>query len=300
MTLPTRRSVRTSAALLVASALLLAGCGDDGKDGDAEPKGDASSASSSDATTDPSDATDSATDASDASDASDGGQGSATTLTTANFYDEIIKAQQDAGSYRSQSTTSTAGMKSLLEGEATYVDGELLGHAKSAAGNPQQIETVVAGGVLYIQAEGMGVPAGKWLAIDSNDPEQADSPLAGLAAVADPERALEAMGELDSLELVGPETVDGVRASHYKATMSTDNYAEVLGLPADAAELLPAQLPFDMWIDDENRPVKFILEFEIEGNRSKSEQTYFDYGADIDVQVPPAGSTVSPSDIGGA
>lgn len=297
MTLPTRRSFRTSAALLLASALLLAGCGDgdDGKDGDAEPRDDASSASSS-ATTDPG-ATDSAT---GSSDGSAGGQGDTAALTTANFYDEIIRAQQDAGSYRSRSTTSTAGMKAVLEGEATYVDGELLGHAESAAGNPQQIETVVAGGVLYLRAEGMGIPAGKWLAIDSNDPDQADSPLAGLAAVADPERALEAMGELDSLELVGPETVEGVRTNHYRATMSTDNYAKVLGLPADAAELLPPQLPFDMWIDDENRPVRFTLEFEIDGTRSTSEQTYFDYGADIDVKVPPASSTVSPSDIGGA
>ena len=293
MTLPTTRSGRTLAAVVLTSAVLLAGCGGDDGDGDAEPTGGPSSASSSASAEESSSAT-GTTESGDAS--ADPGSGAA--LTEANFFEEIISAQQEAGSYRTTATTSTAGMQTVLEGEATYVDGELLAAAESSADSPQQIETVVAAGVLYIRAQGMGIPAGKWLAIDSNDPDQADNPLSGLVTLADPERALEAMGELDSLRIVGSETIDGVETDHYKATMSTDNYAEVLGLPAEAAKMLPAKLPFDMWVDAQNRPVKYTLAFEVGSTGTKSEQRYSDYGADIDVEVPPAGSTVSPSDIG--
>lgn len=298
MTLPTTRSGRSFAAVVLTSAVLLAGCGGDGDGagagaGDAQPTGGPAGASSSASAEESSSAT-GTTESGDAS--ADPGIGTA--LTEASFFDEIISAQQEAGSYRTTSTTSTAGMQTVLEGEASYVDGELLAAAESSADSPQQIETVMAAGVLYIRAQGMGIPAGKWLAIDSNDPDQADNPLAGLVSLADPERALEAMGEVEALRLVGSEAIDGIETSHYRATMSTDNYAEVLGLPVEAAELLPAKLPFDMWVDARNRPVKYTLAFEVGGTDTRTEQRYSDYGAEIDVMVPPAGSTVSPGDIG--
>lgn len=280
------RALRVSVAAVLASTLLLAACGDGdtgGSDGDKPGDGTSSEASDGSASTDAS--------------PSDGGVPSGA-LTEENFYEEIINAQREAGSYRSTSTTSSAGVSSVLEGEATYEGDALFGRAKSTAESPQQVESVVADGILYLKGEGLGAPAGKWLKLDPEDPDNAGSPFAGLAAVADPELALEAMGELNSLELVGPETVEGVEASHYRATMLTANYAKVLGLPADAAEILPPKLPFDMWIDEDNRPVKFTLAFEIDGIRSESEQTYFDYGADIDVEVPADRDTVTPAEIG--
>lgn len=279
------RPARASLAALLTTTLLLAGCGDgDTGSSDDDKPGDSTSSE--------------AGDGSASSEDSSGDDVASGALTEETFYQEIISAQRDAGSYRSTSTTSSAGVSSVLEGEATYEGDALFGHAKSTADSPQQVESVVADGILYLKGEGLGAPAGKWLKLDPEDPANAGSPLAGLAAVADPELALEAMGELDSLELVGPETVDGVEASHYRATMLTANYAEVLGLPADAAEILPPKLPFDMWVDEDNRPVKFTLAFEIDGVRSESEQTYFDYGADIDVEVPADRDTVTPAEIG--
>jgi hypothetical protein len=285
----TLKPARTSIAVLLASALLLAGCGDGDKDaGDAGPSGDTSSDAGS---ASPSD------DGTDASESSEEG-GSSGALDEESFYETITKAQQDAGSYRSTSTTSSAGIDMVLDGEASYVDGKLLAHAQSQPGNPQKIESVVADGVLYLKSDGMGVPAGKWLKLDPEDPANEGGPLAGLAAAADPEAALRAVGALESLELVGSEKVGGVDADHYRAVMSTANYAKVLGLPAEVADILPPRLPFDMWIDEDDRPVKFTLTFEVDGIRSSTEQTYFDYGADIDVEVPADADTVTPADIG--
>lgn len=281
------RPARASLAALLTTTLLLAGCGDGDTGGSEDDKpGDTTSSDTSDGSAD------------ESTDDSSSGSAPAGDLTTENFYEEIIRAQRDAGSYRSTSTSTTAGVSSVLEGEATYEGDALLGHAKSTADSPQQVETVVADGVLYLKGEGLGAPAGKWLKLDPEDPANAGSPLVGLAAVADPELALEAMGELDSLELVGPETIDGVEANHYRATMLTANYAKVLGLPADAADILPAKLPFDMWVDEDNRPVRFSLSFEVEGIRSETEQNYFDYGADIEVTIPADGDTVTPAEAG--
>lgn len=272
---------RTSVAFILASALLLAGCGGD----DAEPTGGSADASSD------------APSAAASSGSTDADAGTPA-LEKDTFYESIIKAQQEAGSYRSTSTTTAAGMSAVLELEATYDGDKLFGHAKSAAQSAQQIESVVADGVIYLKADGMGVPAGKWLKIDPADPANADSPFAALAGVADPELALQAMGDLAALELVGPERVDGVETSHYRATMLTEKYTELLMLPDDAADLLPPKLPFDMWVDADNRPVKFTLSFDVAGQRTESEQTYYDYGADIDVDVPADRDTVTPTDLG--
>lgn len=279
-----RSTARISVAAFLATATLLTGCNSDdsaGSAGKATP-----------------DATSSATDGG-TTDATDGGNSNGgEELDKASFYKAVIDAQVEAGSYRSRSSSSSSGVSAVMEGEATYRDGKLYGHVKSSADSPQQIEGVVAAGVLYLKGTALGLPSGKWLKLDPNDPDNADSPLAALAAVADPEAALRAMGDLTELSKVGAEDVEGVATTHYKATMSTKNYADVLGLPDAAAKLMPATMPFDMWIDDENRPVKMTLAFDIAGQKSTTEQTYFDYGADIDVTVPKDADTVTPKQAG--
>lgn len=285
------RPARTAIAVLLTSTLLLAGCSDDG-DGD---KSGSKPIDGSSSDTGASEATSGATTGDGAS--SDGGAGSSD-LDKDTFFTTVIRAQQDAGSFRSKSTTSTAGITTELNSEAIYEDGGFRGHAKSTASSPQQIETVIANGVIYLKGEGLGIPAGKWLKFDPKDPENADNPLAGIAAAADPEVALRAMGKLDALELVGTETVSGVKARHYKAVMVTSNYVKELGLPAEVAGILPPKLPFDMWVDGDDRPVKFSIEFDIQGNTSKSVQTYSDYGVDVDITAPKDADTVKYSELG--
>lgn len=277
----TTTTARASIATLLVSVLLLAGCGG-GDDEDPKPAAD----SSSDAASGSPSAADPTTD------------GATSELDEDSFYETITRAQEEAGSFRSTTTTTNSGMTFVLEQEATYDDGQLLGHSKSTAQSPQQVESVVADGVVYLKVDGMGIPSGKWLKIDPEDPANADNPLAALAGLADPEVALEAVGDLESLKLVGPETVKGTETSHYRATVLTANYAEILGLPDDAADLLPAKLPMNMWVDADNRPVKFEMSFEVRGVESTTEQTYYDYGADIDVTVPADSDTVTPSELG--
>lgn len=279
------RPVRTAIAALLASTLLFAGCNDsDGGDSKSTPLGGSSSDATGDAPT-------------GASTAAEPDTGSSE-LDKDTFFETIVRAQQDAGSFRSTTTTSAGGMDVVLDSEAIYQDGGFLGHGKSAPGSAQQVETVISDGVLYLKGDGLGIPAGKWVKLDPNDPENADNPLAGLAAAADPEVALSAMGDLDSLELVGSEKVDGVDASHYRAVMRTETYADALDLPAEMTKFLPAKLPFDMWIDEEDRPVKFTVTFDIGGTRSSTEQTYFDYGADLDIVTPKDSDTVPFSSLG--
>lgn len=287
----TLKTVPASIAALLAASVLLAGCNDDSS-------GDAGDGKSSDAPTSASTgSSDSSSGGASESEGSSGGD-SGGELTTANFFDEVLEAQRAAGSFKGRATTTTAGTSMTIETEAKYEGDEALSHGKTTAGSPQQLETVSASGVVYLKSAGLGVPAGKWLKIDSKDPANKDNPFAALAAISDPETALRAMGDLDSLELVGTEKMDGVDADHYKAVMNTKSYAKVLGLPADAATTLPKTIPFDIWIDGDNRPVKYDVSLSVQGITTSTSQTYYDYGADVEVTVPEDSDTVSLSETG--
>lgn len=279
-----RSTARISVAAFLAAATLLTGCNSD------DSGGSAGKAPSSGSTSTPSE--------SGTTDATDGGDTGGGELDEANFYEEVMAAQMEAGSFRMKATTTAAGISSVVEGESVYRDGKLFGHVKSGAGSAQQMEGIIADGVLYLKATGIPVPDGKWLKLDPNAPDGANGALAGLASAANPEAMLRAMGDLTKLSKVGAEEVEGVETDHYEATMSTKNFASALGLPAEAAGMLPASLPFDMWIDDDNRPVKMSMDFEIAGQKSSTEQTYFDYGADVDVTVPKDSDTVTPKQAG--
>lgn len=279
-----RTSTRASLAALLAASLLLAGCNGDDKGGD-EPTKAA-----------PDTTTSASTDASPS--ASSGATGSGSGLDKADFYEKISAAQQAAGSYRAKATTTAAGSSTVMNAEISYRGDEVLGHIQSGAGSAQQLEGVLSGGVLYLKGAGLGVPAGKWLKYDSEDPANANSPFAGLVGATDPGAALRALGDPKQLDLVGTEDVDGVKADHYKAVMSTTSYAQTLKLPAEVAKTLPAELPVEIWVDEQNRPVKTTTTFTIAGTTSTTEQKYFDYGAKVSVTVPKDSDTVTPADIG--
>lgn len=285
--------VRASIAATLSSALLLSGCGggDDGKDAGKKDSQETSSATSSPSGS--ATATDGAT--------TDGGSSAGTgsgALDKDTFFKTIADAQKQAGSYKASGTTTTQGASVTTSSEARYDGDELLAHSETSPKGGQQFESVLAGGVIYLQGAGLPVPAGKWLKFDPKDKSNASSPLAPLLALADPQKQLAVFGSPKDLTLVGDENVEGVDTSHYRVTVDSAAFAKNAGLPAEAGKLLPPELTIDLWLDADARPIKMRQEFEIQGSKSTTEQVYSGYGADVTIDVPADKDTVTPSQAG--
>ncbi|QIX28066.1 hypothetical protein ncot_16795 [Nocardioides sp. JQ2195] len=280
---------RAAIAAALASTLLLAGCNGDG---DSNDSGDGESTSQSQGAEsdggDDSATTDGATDG-----GSDDGDAELTELDSDSFYETVMTAQKDAGSFKGVTTTTTGQATMTLDLESEYTDNGVAAKATTRPDAPQQISTIVVDGVMYMQADGIGVPEGKWLKFDPSDPKNAGNPLSQLMDMSDPETFFGAMDDPKHFELIGQEDVDGVAANHYNITISSETYAENLDLPAEVVSMLPPELTFDMWIDAENRPVKVTQEYEIRGQTSQVEQTYSDYGVDVDIEAPADADTVT-------
>lgn len=276
-----RTGLTTGLAATLAATVLLAGCSSDDSDKDQDP----TTSTSSDAPS---------TDEPESSDA----PATATQLSTDNLFETVFAAQQEAGSYRGTSTTMSGGVTISSTIETTYENGEMLAHAQTLPGSDQQLEIVIAAGVAYLKSDSFPVPDGKWLTIDPDDPEVADSPFAGFSAAFDPETSLKILDEPEEVTLVGEETIEGVDTSHYRVVISTASYADAFGLADEAMAALPDELTIELWVDADNRLVKQAQEAELAGQPFSTETTYTDYGADISVDVPAKADTVSISELG--
>jgi hypothetical protein len=116
---------------------------------------------------------------------------------------------------------------------------------------------------------------------------------------------LEAVGS--EIETVGVEELRGVEATHYRATIDPAEYAKTAS-PEERAKLgpfadsIPAGVevvPVDIWLDADGlvRKVAVEVSAEDQGQVGSASVTFelWDYGEDVDIDLPPADEVVDQS-----
>lgn len=112
--------------------------------------------------------------------------------------------------------------------------------------------------------------------------------------------ALAAAG--DDVEEVGEEQLRGAGTTHYRGTLDVQEaLATLKGSAKQVAEATLGragkdELPFDAWIDDEGRLRKYVQELEVPAGpttggqpvQSTTTLELYDFGTEVDVEVPPA------------
>ncbi len=212
-------------------------------------------------------------------------------LTADEFYPSVMSALQDAETMSFSITTGGDSGESDIAGVMRYDEDGV--DMQAASDGEQAMEMVMLDQILYISGEGMGLPEGKkWVKVDMNDP---DNPLAMLGKSTDPSAMFAAMEAPKKFELIGTEEVDGVATNHYNVVMDTAAYIKAMEMPAQMTSLMPKEIGMEMWLDAENRPVKFRQEVEIpsmtgsgEPTTSTTEGNYSDFGDDVEIEAPPA------------
>lgn len=110
--------------------------------------------------------------------------------------------------------------------------------------------------------------------------------------------------ESPNLKHVGPEKVDGVRTQHYKGTLSVEEMFDANKsfdmLSEKEREELTANVKktglkgYDtqVWVNEDNYPVKMVVGMKTPHGTMNMTADYSDYGAEADVQAPPAQGTL--------
>ncbi|KOT33813.1 lipoprotein [Streptomyces caelestis] len=220
---------------------------------------------------------------------------------------EAADVLMDAGS--SKATTSlemaTGGTRVTIRGEGVYDYRKRLGRLKvllprDPAGKAvrRPITELLAPGALFMKNRGAGVPADKWVRVDTGTLSDGNLVTGGAT---DPFAAAEVLRGTWSATFVGRTEVAGAKVRHYRGTADLRQAsrhaldANREALDAAAKGFATARVPFDVYLDDAGRIRKLRHRFSfVNGRRDEpvavaSTTLLYDFGIPADVRLPEDG-----------
>jgi hypothetical protein len=203
---------------------------------------------------------------------------------------------------RTSMEMATGGTRVTIRGAGVYDYRERLGRLKvllpedpAGAREHRPITELLAPGALFMKNRGAGVPADKWVRVDTGTLSDGNLVTGG---VTDPYAAAEVLRGARTATYVGRTEVAGTPVRHYRGTAdlalaARDASAVNRGpLAAAAKGFATAEVPFDVYLDDQRRIRKIRHRFSFVGGQSKdpvavaSTALLYDFGVDVDVRLP--------------
>ncbi|QIX27056.1 LppX_LprAFG lipoprotein [Nocardioides sp. JQ2195] len=179
-----------------------------------------------------------------------------------------------------------AGLAMTADGKLDYTgDAPKMSMTMSApAFGEQAIKARVVDGKMYMAMPMLGSgTSDTFFQIDLDDPENPLAQSMGGLSSFDPKSTVEMFGQgIEKVTMVGDDSVNGVHTQHYVVTTNTEEFAKSLG---DDADLVPKDLTYDVWLDDEGRMAKMEAELDAQGSMTL---TMSDWGEPVNIVAPPA------------
>ncbi|MFE6624133.1 hypothetical protein ACFZBP_21360 [Streptomyces sp. NPDC008086] len=220
----------------------------------------------------------------------------------------VVRRAADAlvGARSSKARTSmemaTGGTRVTIRGEGVYDFRKQRGRLKvllpqdpAGATAQRPIMELLAPGALFMKNRGAGVPADKWVRVDTRSLSDGNLVTGGAT---DPYVAAEVLRGARTATYVGETDVAGTAVRHYRGTAdlgaasreASDGNSEALA--AAAKGFATDEVPFDVYLDDDGRIRKVRHRFSFVNGQQKdavavaSTTLLYDFGAPVDVRLP--------------
>ncbi|MDH6518101.1 hypothetical protein M2164_004606 [Streptomyces sp. SAI-208] len=212
----------------------------------------------------------------------------------------------DAGSSKARTSMemATGGTRVTIRGEGVYDFRGRLGRLKvmlpqDPAGTSEHrpITELLAPGALFMKNRGAGVPADKWVRVDTATLSDGNLVTGGAT---DPLVAAEVLRGTRTATYVGATELAGTEVRHYRGTADLVAAAKGAGgagrgvLAAAAKGFATAAVPFDVYLDDQGRIRKVRHRFSFVNGQEQgtvavaSTTLLYDFGVATDVRLPAA------------
>jgi hypothetical protein len=209
----------------------------------------------------------------------------------------------EAGSSKARTSMEMAagGTRVTIRGAGVYDYRKRMGQLKvllpqdpAGATERRPITELLAPGALFMKNRGAGVPADKWVRVDTRTLSDGNLVTGGAT---DPFAAAEVLRGTRSATFVGRTEVAGARVRHYRGTADLGAAAKKASdgnkesLSAAAKGFATAEVPFDVYLDDEGRIRKVRHRFSFVGGQQSpvavaSTTLLYDFGASVRVRLP--------------
>ncbi|MFI9587124.1 hypothetical protein ACIHCQ_36120 [Streptomyces sp. NPDC052236] len=211
-----------------------------------------------------------------------------------------------AGAGSSKARTSmemaTGGTRVTIRGEGGYDFRRRTGRLEvvlpkdpAGANAHRPITELLAPGALYMKNRGAGVPADKWVRVDTTTLEDGNLVTGGAT---DPLAAAELLRGAAEVTYVGDEELAGEKVRHYRGTTDIARAARVAepharaSLAAAAKGFASDLVPFDAYLDDAGRLRKVRHRFSFTNGTGEvavtSTTLLYDFGTPVVVRLPDA------------
>ncbi|WP_405599457.1 hypothetical protein OG741_19045 [Streptomyces sp. NBC_01410] len=219
--------------------------------------------------------------------------------------DEVLRAADvlvGAGSSKARTSMemATGGTRVTIRGEGGYDFQRRMGQLtvvlpKDPAGAEQHrpITELLTPGALYMKNRGAGVPADKWVRVDTTTLEDGNLVTGGAT---DPLAAAELLRSARGVTYVGEEKLAGRTVRHYRGITDIARAAQVAepharaSLAAAAKGFATDTVPFDAYLDDEGRLRKVRHRFTFTNGGGTvavtSTTLLYDFGTPVSVRLP--------------
>ncbi|MEV8596613.1 hypothetical protein [Streptomyces sp. NPDC052012] len=217
--------------------------------------------------------------------------------------DALVDARSSKA--RTSMEMATGGTRVTIRGEGVYDFAQRMGRLKvvlpeDPAGDSARrpITELLAPGALYMKNRGAGVPADKWVRVDTATLSDGNLVTGG---VTDPLTAAEVLRGTRTATFVGRTEVAGAAVRHYRGTADLAvaarraTEADRAALRTAAKGFATAEVPFDVYLDDQGRIRKIRHRFSfVNGQQERpvavaSTTLLYDFGVPADVRLPEAG-----------
>ncbi|MFF3846021.1 hypothetical protein [Streptomyces sp. NPDC002328] len=220
----------------------------------------------------------------------------------------------EAGSSKARTSMemATGGTRVTIRGEGVYDYRRQLGQLKvvlpqdpAGSSGRRPITELLAPGALFMKNRGAGVPADKWVRVDTATLSDGNLVTGGAT---DPYAAAEVLRGTRTATYVGRTRLAGVEVRHFRGTADLAEAAEDASeggrdsLDAAARGFATARVPFDVYLDDQGRIRKVRHRFGFVNGREEeaggragavvavaSTTLLYDFGVPVDVRLPDAG-----------
>ncbi|MER5183661.1 hypothetical protein ABT009_35845 [Streptomyces sp. NPDC002896] len=219
-----------------------------------------------------------------------------------------ILVQQGTSKARTSMEMATGGTRVTIRGEGVYDYRARLGRLKvvlpqdpAGVDKHRPITELLAPGALYMKNRGAGVPADKWVRVDTTTLSDGNLVTGGAT---DPLAAAELLRGAQDVKYVGESEVAGTPVRHYRGTAVLERAAKRASaghraaLKAAAKGFPKGEVPFDAYLDDQGRVRKVRHQFSFANNRGEggkksdvdvaSTTLLYDFGAPVRVELPDA------------
>jgi hypothetical protein len=197
---------------------------------------------------------------------------------------------------------ATGGTRVTIRGRGVYDYARQLGRLQvqlpqdpAGTSDHRPITELLAPGALFMKNRGAGVPADKWVRVETGTLSDGNLVTGGAT---DPFAAAEVLRGTRTATYVGETEVGGIPVRHYRGTADLVTAAENASrgnrapLRAAAKGFATAEVPFDAYLDDRGRVRKVRHRFSFVNGQQKgtvavaSTTLLYDFGIPVSVRLP--------------